>query len=458
MIRAELRELIANGESSGVAFKDRSFRSEELVSQVVALANFQGGRVLLGVDDDGYVCGLARDDSLACTEVHDTKPYAYQRLKDWVSQICRDSIRPAIVPYFDVFHDVVPNRDVAVVQVERGWNIHHFLQDRHRRYYLRVGTLNRETNPEDLAHRFPQRGALRPELRPVSGTSIADLDQRRLTDYFERVYGRDVPEFQPSETWRENTAAWARGGDGHHWRELVEYREKEWYETREAERTSLLVNAGFLYESDRRPATVAGLVLFGKSPSRFLSHARIEAAAYCGPETDCALRERRTLHGPVVRLDGVDGTVLEPGLVELAVQFVRRNTGTATLEEGVPRRERWSYPEEAVREVIVNAIMHRDYLFWDSAVELNVYSDRLEVVSPGRLVNGITSKKVRSGCRSARNELLKDVMRDYEYPKHGGMGVPGKILRKMKEHNGTEPGLIEEEDRLVVQLWKYPCS
>ena len=55
------------------------------------------------------------------------------------------------------------------------------------------------------------------------------------------------------------------------------------------------------------------------------------------------------------------------------------------LEDGVRRQERWDYPEEVIREAVVNAIVHRDYLLSGSDIELSIYSDRLEIVSPGRL-------------------------------------------------------------------------
>ena len=61
---------------------------------------------------------------------------------------------------------------------------------------------------------------------------------------------------------------------------------------------------------------------------------------------------------------------------------------------------------------------------------------------------------MRAGCRSARNELLKDVMRDYGYLEHMGMGVPRKIVRGMMEHNGTDPDLEEEDERFTVRLRK----
>ena len=110
------------------------------------------------------------------------------------------------------------------------------------------------------------------------------------------------------------------------------------------------------------------------------------------------------------------------------------------------------YPRDALREGLVNALIHRDYLLTSTDVELAVYGDRLEIVSPGRLPNGITPDRMRFGTRSSRNQLLNDVMRDYRYLGHMGMGIPRKIIRGMREHNGTEPDLVERDERFIVRL------
>jgi ATP-dependent DNA helicase RecG len=148
------------------------------------------------------------------------------------------------------------------------------------------------------------------------------------------------------------------------------------------------------------------------------------------------------------------GELVEAGLVEQAFDFVRRNTGTtAILEDGVRRKERPVYPPEAVREVLVNALIHRDYLLAATDIELGVYSDHIEVISPGRLPNGITPTRMRAGCRAARNQLIKDIMRDYGYLEHMGLGVPRKIVKCMLQHNGTDPVLLEEDERFTVRLF-----
>ena len=456
MTTTQLRELIANGENSRVDFKRDEIENHKLAKELVAFANLQGGCVLLGVDDDGSVRGLAREDPPSDAENEEQGRRTYEHLEEWVMQACRDKIRPEVIPYFEILRDVEPGRDVAVVQVERGWSVHHVWHNQRRTYCIRVGSLSREASPEELSRLFQQRGAFRPELRPVSGTSVAALDRRRLEDYFRQVRQQDTPPSEPSDEWRAETAVWARDQDDKHWRSLVDNREQEWRAAREAEWVSLLVNTEFLHDSDRKPTTVAGLLLFGREPTRYLPQAKIDAVAYFGTEKDYDTKERRTLRGPLVLLTGADGAALEEGLVEQAMAFVRRNIQTVILADGVRRQARWDYPEEAVREALVNAVVHRDYLLSGTDIELSIYADRLEVVSPGRLANGITPARMRSGCRSARNELLKDVMRDYGYLEHMGMGIPRKIMRGMREHNGTDPELVEEDEGFTLRLWKNP--
>ena len=435
MTKTELRELIAQGENSSIEFKSDRIDSRELAKEVVALANLRGGRLLLGVENDSGVSGLARRDALEAEGTRGSGRRTYRKLEEWVVQACRDKIRPELIPHFEVIPDVEPGRDVAVVRVERGWTVHHLWHNQHRTYYIRVGSINREASPEELVRLFQQRRAYRLELQPVSGTSMDHLDQRRLVDYFAHIRGQDVPADRVSGV-------------------LSEDRAQEGCDTAPLAWQPLLVNTQLLSEDAPHPTTVAGLMLFGRNPNRFLPHAKVDAAAYFGIEKDYDAQERCTMRGPIAPLLAADGSLLEPGLVEQAMAFIRRNIDTVRLEDGVRRRERWDYPPDALRETIVNAIVHRDYSLSGTDIEISIYADRLEVISPGRLPHGITPERMRVGCRSARNELLKDVMRDYGYLEHMGMGVPRKIVRGMKEHNDTEPDLVEEGERFTVRLWK----
>ena len=372
--RTELLETVASGENSGVEFKRDDLRTQDLAKELVAFSNLEGGMVLLGVEDDGTITGLTRND-----------------LEEWVMNVCRDKIRPAIVPFFEMVRGVKDNNDIAIVRVTRGYDVHALWYNNTNRYLMRVGTQSREASQEELARLFQQRGSVRAELRPVSGATLANLDRRRLRNYFGDIRQQDVPADEDKEAWQ-----------------------------------SLLINTEVMTEEG---VTVGGMLLFGTTPNRFLPHAGIDAVAYPGREQDYDAQERTALRGPMTPLLSEGGDIVENGLVEQALDFVQRNTRVVVEAKGARRVERPVYPRDALREGIVNALIHRDYLLTSTDVELAVYSDRLEIVSPGRLPNGITPDRMRFGTRAARNQLLKDVMRDYRYLEHMGMGIPRKIVR-----------------------------
>ncbi|HWG37824.1 MAG TPA: ATP-binding protein [Terriglobales bacterium] len=397
----ELASLIANGENSGVEFKRGTEQNFDLAKELVAFSNSDGGVVLLGVEDDGSITGVTRP-----------------RLEEWVMTTCRDKIRPAIIPRFENIKDAVTGMTVAMISVPRGYGVYSRWHENSQRYYIRVGSQSREATTEELARLFQQRRALRAELQPLAGSNLSHLDLRRLVNYFRDIRAQIAPALGDASAW-----------------------------------SSLLENTEFIIED---AVGVGGMLLFGIAPNRFLPQAGIDCAAYAGREKDYASGERLTLRGPLTPLRQATGETVELGLVEHALAFIRRNaTRSAELIDG-RKIEPPIYPEAALRETIVNALIHRDYLLASTDIELSIYADRLEVISPGRLPNGITPARMRAGTRAARNQLLKDVMRDYGYLEHMGMGVPRKIIAGMNQHNGTEPDLIESDERFTVRLWAAP--
>src|SRR5690349_8491486 len=107
MTKTELRELLRNGESSGVEFKRDVVEPDALAKELVGFANLDGGSVLLGVEDDGTISGITRPN-----------------LEEWVMQVCREKIRPELIPYFELVREVEPGKDVAIVRVPPGYTVH----------------------------------------------------------------------------------------------------------------------------------------------------------------------------------------------------------------------------------------------------------------------------------------------------------------------------------------------
>jgi ATP-dependent DNA helicase RecG len=125
--------------------------------------------------------------------------------------------------------------------------------------------------------------------------------------------------------------------------------------------------------------------------------------------------------------------IVENGLIDQAMNFVNRNIGHSADVMGARRVGIPDYPLEAVREAVVNAVAHRDYTIAVTDIEVAIFNDRMEIISPGRLPNTVTVDKMRSGYRATRNELIKEVLRDYRYVDARGLGVPRKIVRLTRD-------------------------
>ena len=406
MNQAELLQLVVNGESSRVEFKRDDIGPERLAREVSALLNFEGGLILLGVEDDGAITGLTRSREDA---------------EEWMMNIARQNIQPPFIPSWSCVA-LDEGKTVAVVEVPadapekpykakvgKGWQT-----------YIRVGTSVRTATYADEARLYQAAQLVRFDIRPVRGTDLDSLDLARLRNYFRVLQRRDAPSLADRQGWEQ-----------------------------------LLGNLDLLADGC---ATGAGLLLFGTNPNRRLPQAGITAAAFPGVEKTYDTDDEMVIRGPLVSVLSPRKKALEPGVIDQATDFVARNMGTDAWLEGGRRRRKKAFASEAVREAVVNAVTHRDYLLTQTDIEISLYADRLEIISPGRLPNGVTVRKMREGARAARNELLKDILRDYGYVEHLGMGVRRKIIEAMRMHNATKVGLVEEDDRFVVRLWKKPLA
>lgn len=405
MTRTDLYELIRNGEGSGVEFKRDVIENHELAKELVAFLNLEGGVVLLGVADDGTIVGTTRSD-----------------LEEWVAELCRVKIDPPIVPFMAWVRDIEKGTDVLALSVSGGPNKPYArVHNSRRTYFIRVGSTSREASRDELERMFQASGQLRLGLKPVPGATLDDLDRRRLKDYFRRVLSASHPGDSDDTGW-----------------------------------TGVLRAIDLMTEvSGQIVPNVDGMLLFGRTPKRFLPQAGIRAMAFSGSEVTYAAREDTEIKGALVPLASLDGgTLLESGLVEQALDFVRRNTSPSAVLENGRRVDRPTYPEAVLREAIVNALVHRDYSIAGTDITLRIFDDRLEVESPGRLPNTVTVEGMRAGLRYARNQTLVNVMRDYHYVEFRGMGVREKIIPGMLAHNGTEPDLVPEESRFIVRLWR----
>ncbi|MFM0515154.1 RNA-binding domain-containing protein [Paraburkholderia sp. RL17-373-BIF-A] len=407
MLKSELLEIIANGENSGVEFKRDDLRPEQLAKEIVALANFQGGKLLLGVEDDGAISGVQRAD-----------------LERWVMDtVFGRYVHPLILPFYEelVLDD---GKRVAVISLMQGTSKPYVVRHNNREEaFIRVGSTSRLATREQQARLFASGGMLHAEMLPVSGSSLDELDQVRLGDYLLNIVG-DVAVPQSAADWEQR-----------------------------------LIGLGFMVERSDGPAvcSIAGMVLFGRSPRRSLRQAGVRWMSFAGESKEYQAQDDSLLDGPLVALwEGRLGggrKIIEDGLIERLADrmrpFVSRE-GTE-IDAGMRRESTYLYPLDAVREAILNAFVHRD---WTRSVEVEVvnYSNRLEVISPGALQNSMTIEKMLAGQRSPRNPIIVEIMRDYGYVDSRGMGVRRKIVPLTRDYAGKDADFDLTDDYLRVVI------
>jgi len=409
LTRADVLKIIADGENSCVEFKsDGAITTESLAREMSAMLNLKGGLILLGVEDDGAMTGITRD---------------IKSIEEWVMNTAGDNITPPIIP---VFSSVILNGTIVVgiIELHTESLCKPYKAKRARNWvsFIRVGSTSREASREEEGRLYQASSLVKYEKKSVPNTGIERLDFKRIENYFRMILKLDgLPSKENIDDWQQ-----------------------------------FLLNSDFMvqdHDRGRLCVTVAGLLLFGYRPNRQLPQAGVTAVVFPYTEKDYNTIDEEIIRGPLVPMKDEDGNTTKQGVIDRAIDFVKRNMPSVAWLDGGIRRRQKALPIDAVREAIVNAVTHRDYMREGTDIEISMYTDRLEVISPGGLPNGVTVEKIKKGIiRVARNEMLTNTLRDYGYVEHFGFGIRNRIIRLMREHNEIEPEFISDEDRFCVCL------
>ncbi|MCG2739638.1 MAG: putative DNA binding domain-containing protein [Syntrophaceae bacterium] len=402
MLKTELLEIIAAGENSGIEFKRDDVRPEQIAREIVAMANLKGGRLLLGVEDDGMISGIQRP-----------------KTEEWVMNIFAAKIHPMLLPFYEevVLDD---GKRVAVVTFAEGPSKPYVLRHEGREeIFIRVGSTSRRATREQQARLHEMGGILHTELLPVSGAGLNALDRQRLSDFLKHIV-QDA-KFPESDV--------------------------EWCQR--------LIALGFMTNGPGGipVCTIAGILLFGQAPRRFLRQAGIRIMIFESKEKTYQARYDDILDAPILPLwiksQRRRRVLATNGLLEMADSIL----GPFLMSEGdevgdgFRRSSSQLFSREVIREVLVNAVAHRDWTRF-ADIELTIYADRVELISPGPLPNMMTIEKMIAGQRSPRNPLLVDILRDYGYVDARGMGIRNKVIPLVREMTGQDPIFEETDDYL----------
>ncbi len=278
-------------------------------------------------------------------------------VEEWFRSICNDSIDP---PLDCVIRKLIipdqQNSEKAILRIDVPRSL--FVHKSPNGYFRRIGSFKREMKPDILARLFQQRSQsrlIRFDEQVVPGTRVDDLSPKLWNRF------RTVISPKADQEFLEKMKLVSRDEDG-----VIR-------------------------------STVSGILMVSDAPESFISSAFIQAVCYRGIERNAAYQ-----------LDAKD--IVGPLDVQIrdACKFVERNMRVFAIK--APNRiETPQFSMNAVFEAVVNAVAHRDYSIYGSKVRLHLFSDRLEIFSPGTIPNTMTIESI-SERQSARNELISSLL------------------------------------------------
>lgn len=298
-----------------------------------------------------------------------------------IANISRNNIIPAL--QLDVQETDIDGKIVCLITVPKGQDRPYQTQD--GKYWLRAGSTNRMATKEELSRLFQQAGLVHFDTSPVANTDINHIDLKAVDHYYRSYY------------------------------------ETDFINLPEDEQHSLLVNTDILVEHESNwLVSVGGLLMFGKQPQRRLPQSSIMFAVFKGDNITDDLADKKEIIGTA------------PELIDKTVSLAQLYIPTPSTIEGNQRKEVTHIPPKVLREAVVNAVMHRDYSISHRKIQVHVYSNRIEITSPGALANTLTLEKIRYGNSAPRNIFLVKFLDNLRYFDGLGRGIP-MMLQMMQE-------------------------
>lgn len=360
--------------------------AERLAQCLVSLANSAGGTIILGADERGTVYDDVGDE---------LEPVIGRAL-----QMLQPPLRVTDLP--EVLTEETPRGRVTTITVRPA---SYQLSIEGRDVFVRVGATNLRLTPEQAASAAGAREPREFEDEFVPGATLADLDDDVIDEY------------------QRNRLR--RGPRG----EALTHGE-------------LLREAGAVDAAGH--VTHAGLLLFGRQPHQFLPQVGVVVVRFRGT----SMRETVSANERYARRVEVVGPAAR--LVERTWEVLFEEIAGEPVVQGLQRRESYAYPLEAVREAVVNAICHRDYRIVGQRIEIRLFDDHMEIMSPGGLPGHITLDNILDEHYS-RNPRLVRGLYYWGYIEELGQGVD-IIYEAMRREHHPPPEFRDTGRALTVTL------
>lgn len=384
---------ILQGESKNVEFKESlPGNSEKYTKTVVAFANTQGGQLVFGVaDETGEVVGV--DEAILF------------RTMDSIASAVSDSCEPQIVPSIEPY--TIDEKTVIVVTVTPQPHRPYYLKSKGKEKgtYIRVAGTTRLAGEEKIKE-------LEMEGSKVSWDELTCIGYK-VTDKAIKKLCRDMNSYRKEMQERRHLVQKLPT--------VTRVNLENWNVLKKVDGEYLASNAFALLTSDYFPFSKTQCAVFkGKDRTVFL--------------------DKREYTGPIYEQ------------IDEAYQFVLRNIRLGARIEGIQRKEAYELPEDAIREMIINAHCHRN-MRDESCVQVAIYDDRLEITSPGGLYNGLTFEEAMQGHSKLRNRTIANILSQIGFVEAWGTGIR-RIQSAAKEYGLPEPEFIEMPEMFRVNLYR----
>lgn len=179
----------------------------------------------------------------------------------------------------------------------------------------------------------------------------------------------------------------------------------------------------------RTVPSVGGILLFGKDRYRLFPDSWIQACRFAGTDRSI-ITDRTEIRSLPVRA------------VDEAIAFVQKHSLHGAEITGVRRRDKWNLPPLAVREAVINAVVHADYAQNGAPIRIAIFDDRLEVENPGLLLFGLTVEDIQQGISKLRNRIIGRVFNTIGLVEQWGSGI--QRMKGACRDSGLPPPLFEE--------------
>ncbi len=387
-----IEEILA-GESKNVEFKENlPEKSIKYMKSVVAFANGNGGKIIFGIaDKTREVVGFDKED-------------VFKKM-DAIANAVSDSCEPAIIP--DITLQTVDDKTVIVVEISGG---------RQRPYYIKA--LGRE---DGVYVRVAGTTRLADEYM------IKELMFEGSNRYYDQVLCTDL------NITDEDIDALCKAMK----EQAVKNAHNEEHKAsiKDVGRQQLR-SWGVLIERDGKDyPSNAFAILTGNGGL----HVATQCGVFKGTTKEIFV-DRREYTGPLWEQ------------IDEAFQFVLRNIHLGATIVGIYRQDIYEIPPDAIRELIINAMVHRSYLD-HGTIQVAVYDNRLEITSPGKLPMGQTLERMKEGYSKIRNEALAHAFSYMNLIEHWGSGIP-RIIGKVKAAGLREPEFIGGEVDLRINIYR----